>query len=189
MNGNGCAGSSACGVSTGKICSRKCALQPRRRRRASISSRSSTRMPAAASSRAQVAPHRLLAVHQRVGLARRSRRAAAPAVSPSAERRLDLLELLALQPGDADHEEFVEIVARDRQEAQPLEQRMRGVARLLEHALVERQPRKLAVEIAVAQRDRLGGDAALRRRRRRRWRSDGAGRPCRRSIPASMNRR
>ena len=39
---------------------------------------------------------------------------------------LDALQLLALQSGDADHEEFVEIGSRNRQEAQPFEQRMAG---------------------------------------------------------------
>ena len=48
-------------------------------------------------------------------------------VSPSVRELLDAHGLLALEAGDADHEEFVEIVARDRQEAQPLEQRMRGL--------------------------------------------------------------
>jgi hypothetical protein len=63
---------------------------------------------------------------------------------------LDVKQLLALQPGDADHEEFVEIVARDGEEADALQQRMRGVARLLQHAAVEGQPGKLAIEIAGA---------------------------------------
>ena len=34
------------------------------------------------------------------------------------------------EPGDADHHELVEVAARDRQEAQPLEQRVGGVGRL-----------------------------------------------------------
>ena len=66
---------------------------------------------------------------------------------PSADALLDAGELLALEAGDPDHEEFVEIAARDGQEAQPLEQRVGGVARFLEHAAVERQPAQLAVEI------------------------------------------
>src|SRR3546814_16859531 len=48
------------------------------------------------------------------------------------------------------HEEFVEVRSRDRQEAESLEQRVRCVARLLEHAAVECQPRKLAIEKAIA---------------------------------------
>ena len=31
---------------------------------------------------------------------------------------------MGLQPGDADHEEFVEVAGRDRQEAKPLQQRV-----------------------------------------------------------------
>jgi len=52
------------------------------------------------------------------------------------------------QAGDADHHELVEIAARNRQEAQPFEQRVGGVACLGQHPLVELEPRKLTVEIA-----------------------------------------
>ena len=55
-------------------------------------------------------------------------------------------EHLPNQAGDADHEEFVEIVGRNRQEAQPLEQRMTAVVRFLQHPAVEFQPRQLAVD-------------------------------------------
>jgi len=41
---------------------------------------------------------------------------------------------------DADHEELVQVARRNRGESRPLEQRRRRVGRLLEHALVERQP-------------------------------------------------
>ncbi len=63
---------------------------------------------------------------------------------------LDAEQLLTLEAGDADHEEFVEIGAGDRQEAQPLQQRMGAVAGLLQHAAVEREPAQLPVEIALA---------------------------------------
>ena len=76
---------------------------------------------------------------------------------------LDRLHLLALQRGDAVHEEFVEVVARDREEAQALQQRMGAVARLVQHALVERDPGERAVEVAVARRDRRAGLRACRR--------------------------
>jgi len=46
---------------------------------------------------------------------------------------LDPEQLLALQPGNPCHEEFVEVGARNRQESQPLEQRMGGVLRFLQH--------------------------------------------------------
>ena len=77
-----------------------------------------------------------------------------PGVSPSIERSSTPEQLVRLEPGDPDHEEFVEIVGRDRQEAKPLEQRVARVARLIEHAPVERQPAQLAVEIALLD-DRL----------------------------------
>src|SRR3546814_15699088 len=50
------------------------------------------------------------------------------------------------------HEELVEIASRNREEAQPLKQRVARVARFFQHAKIERQPRKLAIEIAIAQR-------------------------------------
>ena len=50
------------------------------------------------------------------------------------------------QTGDAHHEEFVEVVGRDRQEPQPLEQRMAAVGGFLEHAPVEIEPGELAVD-------------------------------------------
>ena len=43
---------------------------------------------------------------------------------PVVADRRDELARLALQAGDAHHQEFVEVLAGDRQEAQPLEQRM-----------------------------------------------------------------
>ena len=44
---------------------------------------------------------------------------------------------LPLQTGNADHIKFVQIAERDGEEAQPFEQRVPGVLRLLEDALVE----------------------------------------------------
>ncbi len=63
---------------------------------------------------------------------------------------------LALEAGDAHHEEFVEIVGRDRQEAHPLEQRMGDVLRLLEHAAVEVEPGQLAVDEALGACRQIG---------------------------------
>ena len=48
---------------------------------------------------------------------------------------------LALEAGDADHEELVEIVGRDRQEAHALQQRMGLVGGFFEHAPVELRAR------------------------------------------------
>ncbi len=56
----------------------------------------------------------------------------------------------ALQTGDADHEELVQVVGEDRQELGPLQQRHPlGVLGQLEHPVVERQPGELAVGEAV----------------------------------------
>ena len=53
---------------------------------------------------------------------------------------------LGLQAGDADHVEFVEVVGADRQEPQPLQQRMARVHALGQHTTVESQPRELAID-------------------------------------------
>ena len=61
---------------------------------------------------------------------------------------LDAGEILAFEPGHPHHIEFVEIVRRDRQEAQPFEQRMAQVVGLGENALVEGEPGELPVDEA-----------------------------------------
>src|SRR4051812_17328047 len=74
--------------------------------------------------------------------------------------RRDLLDperLMRLQAGDPDHEEFIEIIGRDGQEADAFEQRMPRVARLFEYSPVEGEPAQLAIEIARLGRRRLRG--------------------------------
>ena len=44
---------------------------------------------------------------------------------------------------NTDHEELIEIAARDRRELETLEQRRADVGRLLEHALVETPARRV----------------------------------------------
>ena len=67
---------------------------------------------------------------------------------PAVGRAGDLagLDLLA-QAGDPDLEELVEVAGEDGQELDPLEQRVALVARLVEDAGVELEPRQLAVEV------------------------------------------
>jgi hypothetical protein len=70
---------------------------------------------------------------------------------------------LLLDAADADHEELVEVRVEDRQEPQPLEQRVLRVLGLFEHAGVEREPRQLAIEIPVRglrEGGRFGWDGA-----------------------------
>ena len=82
-----------------------------------------------------------------------------------------------LQDGrDAHHEELVEIGAGDGEELDALEQRMRGVLRLRQHALVERQPAQLSIDIQRRAAEVVGVEirpVLLDRRRRR----DGLGGP------------
>ena len=71
--------------------------------------------------------------------------------------------LLAHEPGDADHEELVEVRGEDRAELDALEQRHRRVVGELEHAGVELEPGELAVEESLAFLGDLGRCAALRK--------------------------
>jgi hypothetical protein len=54
---------------------------------------------------------------------------------------------LLLEPADAFHEEFIQVVADDGQELDPLQQRRAWVVRLVQDALVEREPGQLAVQV------------------------------------------
>src|ERR1019366_8891815 len=68
---------------------------------------------------------------------------------------------LLAHAGDPDLEELVEVVREDRQELHPLEQRCPRIAGFVQHATVELQPRKFAVQVErrIAQVDsrwRLG---------------------------------
>ncbi len=56
---------------------------------------------------------------------------------------------LAAQTGDPHHEEFVEIVGGNGQEAHTLQQGMRFVRRLFEHAAIEVEPRELPIDEAL----------------------------------------
>ena len=67
---------------------------------------------------------------------------------PVLAQRLDPGKMLAFQPGHPHHIKFVEIVGRDRQKAQPLEQRMTQIVGLGEHPLVEGEPGELAIDKA-----------------------------------------
>ena len=63
---------------------------------------------------------------------------------------------LAAQARHAHHEEFVEVVGRDRQEPHPLQQRMGGVFGLFEHPAVEVEPGQLTVDETIRARRKRG---------------------------------
>jgi hypothetical protein len=64
---------------------------------------------------------------------------------PVGPARVDPGVHLVVEAGDPDHEELVEVVRVDREELDPLEERRALVLGQLEHALVELEPRELAV--------------------------------------------
>jgi hypothetical protein len=70
--------------------------------------------------------------------------------------RVDPRVDLVVQAGDADHRELVEVRREDREELRPLEQRRALVLGQLEHALVEVEPRQLAVRVELVRVERRG---------------------------------
>src|SRR6516165_153692 len=69
--------------------------------------------------------------------------------------------LLALEAGNADHEEFIEVVGGNRQKPNTLEQGMGVVCRLLEYSAVELEPRQLAIDEPFRAREELEGGRSL----------------------------
>ncbi len=144
MNGNGCAGSTASGVTTGK-----------------------TRSMNQASSQDLVAVGQAFGAAKRnPGLTQQAEKFAQDALLVGQQQFGALLDggqllrrgaaigrdqggaclRLPDQRGDADRVELVEVGCADRQEAQPLQQRVARVLRLLQDAVVEIQPGQLAVD-------------------------------------------
>ena len=115
------------------------------RRRARPRRRAGCRAPASAGSSSSIVSV-VERVHERVRALGDRRRAAAPASGPARSGVVSPSSIALLEAGDPHHEELVEVRRGDRRELDPLEQRRRRVGRLLEHALVEREPRQLAVD-------------------------------------------
>jgi len=116
---------------------------------------------------AEIDPNLLLAVGQPVGFLD-DRGQLLGRGQPVGAMLLDVEQLLALESGDPDHEEFIEIGARDGQEAKPLEQGVGRIAGFLEHAPVEGEPAQLPVEVTLSGR---GRQLPLGRVIGRRWRN------------------
>ncbi len=94
---------------------------------------------------AQHAPSHLLVAHQlpramvdRLELLRRRQ--------PVLARRHDARQHMAFEAGDAHHVELVEIVVGNRQEAEPLQQRVARAVGLGQDTLVEGEPGELAID-------------------------------------------
>jgi hypothetical protein len=102
---------------------------------------------------AQIAPDLLLALFQRrISLADRHQLLRR---GPSIDRHFfDLAPGLPGQTRDPDRHEFVEVAARNRQKAQPLEQRIFLILGFGKHALIEGQPAQFAVEEQCLSRSR-----------------------------------
>src|SRR5262249_7598763 len=69
---------------------------------------------------------------------------------------------LGLDTGHADHEELIKVICRNRQEPYPLQCRVAGVYRFLQHPAVEMQPGQLAIDEALrACRNARGRDFGI----------------------------
>ena len=154
MNGNGCAGSMARGVSTGNTRSMNHASNQ-------ILSSSDSALglaqhdPGLTHLCQQFGPDALLVGHQcsapngdfRQLLGRR-------AAVGRGMREPGLC--LTNQPGNADRIELVQVRRADRQEPQAFQQRVAGIFRLLQHAMVEVEPGEFAVDEALGTEVRAG---------------------------------
>src|SRR5258707_11872985 len=69
--------------------------------------------------------------------------------------------LLALEAGNADHEEFIEVIGGNRQKPNTLEQGMGVVCRLLEYSAVELEPGQLAIDETLRAREEVEGGRSL----------------------------
>ncbi len=171
MNGNGCAGSIASGVSTGKMYLEEVVFEPGAvGLLQAVGSTMNTMFAALSSSRNS--RQRACWSVARLETPSLIRASCSPGVSPSGLRVGDAVAHLRLEAGDADHEEFVEVVGRDRKEADLLEQRMLGVFGLFQDPAVEMQPGQLPVDETFgagdAGRERRQPGAQLPRHRRNR---------------------
>ncbi len=139
MYGNGWPLSTASGVSTGKTVSSNVPLERGLRLVVELAHAQQPNA-LALERRQQLVVEQAHLLRQRRAQLLRDRREVfgrrAAVLGAAHDLRLDLL----LDRGDANHEELVEIRSVDRDELQPLEQRIARVERLLEHAIVELQP-------------------------------------------------
>ncbi len=148
MYGNGWAGSTASGVSTGKICSRNISCSRCCSSRAQLvpadhrDALAGEQRPHALVEHPRVPGHQL--VGEQADLVEHLAR-----LEPGRRPHRDPGGDPALEPGHAHHEELVEVAGEDREEPRTLEQRLGVVLGELEHPLVELQPARLAVEEAA----------------------------------------
>ena len=147
MYGNGCAGSTASGVSTGKIRSSNSRVSCVRAA-SSRSPQSQNSTPASCSAGAtslvNTAAWRVTSSSTRARIALQL----LDLVDAVGRGGADAGRELFLQARDAHLEELVEVGAEDREELRPFEQRERRVLGEREHARVELEPGELAVEVA-----------------------------------------
>ena len=164
MCGNGWPGSKASGVSTGKISSREVARAARCCcLRVELARSRATWMPASRSFGQQVVRQQSTAARRASASARSRMAASCSAGRHAVGRRLDDagLELPRAGRETRTMKNSSRLLAKMARNLHPLEQRQRGVARLVEHAAVELEPGQLAVEV-VARVAEIGP----RRRRR-----------------------
>ena len=164
MKGKGWAGSIASGVSTGKICSPNCASRKARSRVAELlAGDHADAFLAQFADRARPRCACWSAIRSRAVSSTLA--SCSAGVRPSADGVVTPGTHHAHQAGDAHHVEFVQVGGGDGQKAQPLEQGMAAVLRLLDHPAVEGQPGQFAVDEALRRSGIERDIAALMRQR------------------------
>ena len=143
MYGNGCEGSTASGVRTGKTWARKYSAS-RERSAVSSSSQCRIRMPWPASAGSMSSCQQRRVPGDELAGAPRDLGQRLPGGAPVAGTDAQAHVPPALQPGHPDHVELVQVAGEDGEELRPLQQRDPAVLGLGQHPGVELQPGQLA---------------------------------------------
>ena len=147
-NGNGCAGSTASGVRTGNTCSCEVRRQLVALGLIQIGPRDDVDAFGGQRRAHRIEEHPRVAGRDLLGLlADAAQLLTRGQTVGRADRQPHLVA--ALEAGDPDHVELVEVGGEDRQKLGPLQQRQRGVVGQRQHARVEVQPAQFAVEVAI----------------------------------------
>ena len=155
-------GPTASGVSTGKICERERLGRLLALRGRALVERERCGCPRRPE-RGKSSPCRMRSSSASIERTRSEMARERPVGGRGRRRGRCRLSAWSSRPGDAHHEELVEVVGEDRAEPQPLQQRHARDRRELQHALVEVEPAKLAVGVELG--SSVGGVPASRRGR------------------------
>ncbi len=151
MKGKGWAGSTASGVSTGKDMQDEMLVEPELFGLAEVAGLDEMAISSASKFLLQLPPAAQLLLGQFADALADQRKLLARRQAVL-RRRIDPGAQLPEQAGDTHHEEFIEIIGRNRDETNSLQQGVRQVRGFEQHPAVELQPGQLAVDEALGRR-------------------------------------